>query len=147
MPNDVRRYSNQVADYVDKQAEKLASSIRATLSSSTWIPESARPKPRPSFNASASAASFPSSAYAQIQNWVSKHKVWTAVIVVAAGGVAYHMITRKSNRKKRRAKRAGNGARLEVGIFSPGKAAILMEYPGRCNCRLSVGTDHQINRT
>ncbi|RFU32743.1 hypothetical protein B7463_g3623, partial [Scytalidium lignicola] len=118
VPNDVRRYSNEVADYIDKQAERIADSLRQTLSSSRWIPESARPKSLPPPKPSMADTSLPSSMYAQIQNWASKHKVWTAVIVVAIGGVTYHMIRRKANCKKRRARRAGNGARLEVVVIA-----------------------------
>lgn len=53
-----------------------------------------------------------------------KNKVLTAVAVIAIGGVAYHVIKRKSNPKKRRAKKAGNGARLEVVVVagSPSEA-------------------------
>jgi uncharacterized protein (UPF0333 family) len=53
-----------------------------------------------------------------------KNKILTSVIVIAVGGVTYHVIKRKSNRKKRRAKKAGNGARLEVVVVagSPSEA-------------------------
>ena len=53
-----------------------------------------------------------------------KNKILTTVIVVAIGGVTYHVIKRKSNRKKRRARKAGNGARLEVVavVASPSEA-------------------------
>jgi NAD(P)-dependent dehydrogenase (short-subunit alcohol dehydrogenase family) len=37
---------------------------------------------------------------------------------VVIGGVAYHIIKRKTNRKKRRAKKASNGARLEVVVVA-----------------------------
>jgi len=38
--------------------------------------------------------------------------------VVALGSAAFYIVKRKSNRKKRRAKRAGNGARLEVVVIA-----------------------------
>ena len=38
--------------------------------------------------------------------------------MVVFGGVTYHLIRRRSSRKKRRAKRAGNGARLEVVVIA-----------------------------
>ncbi|KAH8813063.1 hypothetical protein F5884DRAFT_672795 [Xylogone sp. PMI_703] len=117
VPNDIWRYSNEVADYIDKQAQKAADTIREALSSSKWIPESARPKPPPP-KFQVSAVSLPGSIHLQIQNWVTKHKLWSAAIVVAFGGVAYSMISKKANRKKRRAKRAGNGARLEVVVIA-----------------------------
>ena len=43
---------------------------------------------------------------------------FTTVIAIAVGGVTYHVISRKSNRKKRRAKKAGNGARIEVVVIA-----------------------------
>jgi hypothetical protein len=108
-----------VADYVDKHLEKVANTLREALSSSQWIPESARPKPPPppprSFTESISSSA---SVYAQLHSWVMRNKILTTVIVIAIGGVTYHIIRRKSDRKKRRAKRAGNGARLEVVVIA-----------------------------
>jgi NAD(P)-dependent dehydrogenase (short-subunit alcohol dehydrogenase family) len=48
-----------------------------------------------------------------------KHKILATVIVIAAGGITYHIIKRSTrSRKKRRGKRAGNGARLEVVVVA-----------------------------
>jgi len=47
-----------------------------------------------------------------------KNKILTTIIVIAAGGITYHIIKTKSNRKKRRAKRAPNGARVEVVVVA-----------------------------
>lgn len=56
--------------------------------------------------------------YTQAQRWVSKNKILTAVVVVTIGGITYHVIKRSTTRKKRRAKRAGNGARLEIVVIA-----------------------------
>ncbi|KAH8793192.1 hypothetical protein BGZ57DRAFT_921639 [Hyaloscypha finlandica] len=117
VPNDIRRYSNDVADYVDKHLEKVANTLREALSSSKWIPENARPRPPPPPPRTATL-SCPASTYTQIHDWVLKNKILTTVIVIAAGGLTYHIIKRKSNRKKRRAKRAPNGARVEVVVVA-----------------------------
>ncbi|PBP22445.1 hypothetical protein BUE80_DR006689 [Diplocarpon rosae] len=117
--NEVRRCSDDVADYVDRHLEKVAFALREALSSSQWIPESARPRPPPQ---PAQTFRFPpspsSSIYAQVQSWVFKNKILTTVIVITLGGVTYHIIRQKSNRKKRKAKRGGNGARLEVVVLA-----------------------------
>jgi hypothetical protein len=101
---------------VDKHLEKVSNTLREALSSSPWLPESARPRPPPPPPRSFSAAPA-STAYAQIYNWVSKNKILTAVVVIAVGGATYHVIKRKS-KKKRRAKKAANGARLEVVVVA-----------------------------
>ncbi|KUJ24362.1 DUF1776-domain-containing protein [Mollisia scopiformis] len=117
VPNDVKRYSSDVADYVDKHLEKVSNTLRDALSSSKWIPESARPKPPPPpprrFEMSVSP-----SLLVKLQSWVLNHKILTTFIVLAIGGVTYKVIRRKVNRKKRRAKRASNGARLEVVVIA-----------------------------
>lgn len=38
--------------------------------------------------------------------------------MIAAGGVTYHVVKRNLPRKKRRAKKASNGARLEVVVIA-----------------------------
>jgi NAD(P)-dependent dehydrogenase (short-subunit alcohol dehydrogenase family) len=117
VPNDIRRYSNDVADYVDKHLEKVANTLREALSSSKWIPENARPRPPPPPPRTATLQCS-ATRYSQIHDWVLKNKILTAVIVTAAGGLIYHIIKKKSNRKKRRARRAPNGARVEVVVVA-----------------------------
>lgn len=106
-----------MADYVDSHLEKVSNVLREALSSSQWIPESARPRsvppPRPFLQPTP-----PSSTYTQIYNWILRNRVLATVIILAAGGITYHVVRRKSGRKKRRAKRAGNGARLEVVVVA-----------------------------
>ncbi|KAF4626972.1 hypothetical protein G7Y89_g11182 [Cudoniella acicularis] len=120
VPNDIRRYSNDVADYVDKHLEKVSNVLREALSSSQWIPEPVRPKPPPlPPRTFIQAVSAPTSTYTRIYSWVTNHKILTTVIVLVVGGVTYHIIKKKTNsRKKRRAKRAANGARFEVVIIA-----------------------------
>ncbi|KAG0652291.1 hypothetical protein D0Z07_0787 [Hyphodiscus hymeniophilus] len=118
VPNEIRRYSNDVADYVDKHLDQVSNLIREALSSSPWIPESARPRPPPPPPRPFIQSGTPSSAYSQVQDWILKNKILTTVIVIAIGGVTYHVIRRKSHRKKRRAKKASNGARSEVVVIA-----------------------------
>ncbi|KAL3425343.1 DUF1776-domain-containing protein [Phlyctema vagabunda] len=119
VPNDVRRYSNEVADYIDKHIEHAAGVLREALSSSEWIPESARPRVPPrSQPVLSSFQASPSSTYTTISRWVSNNKFWTAVIVVAVGGVTYQIVRKSRKQKKRRGKRAANGARMEVVVIA-----------------------------
>ncbi|KAI9843395.1 MAG: hypothetical protein M1837_006421 [Sclerophora amabilis] len=118
IPNDVRRYSAEVADTIDRQFDMIAKSIRETLSSTTWIPESARPilsrqtvtPPPPPVH---------STLYERAQDWAVRHKEILALIAVSATatGILVYRRRRKYN-KKRRARRASNGARKEVIVIA-----------------------------
>ncbi|KAM3067532.1 hypothetical protein ACMFMG_000149 [Clarireedia jacksonii] len=120
VPNDIKRYSNDVADYVEKHIDKVAASIRVSLASASWIPPSARPAPPPR-----PMIHTPQSVYTRVEQWVLKNKLLTGAIVVLLGGTTYYIVKKKSNyRKKRRAKRAVSGARTEVVVIagSPSEA-------------------------
>lgn len=149
VPNDVRRYSNEIADYVNHQVDKAAGTLREALSSSQWIPESARPRPPPAPKPMAASSILPgSSTYAQIHSWVSRHKIWTAVIVIALGGITHHVVRRNTKQRKRRAKRAGNGARLEVLDLGCEDGTVRTNICiGRRYCWVAIGTTHSINFT
>lgn len=55
----------------------------------------------------------------QIQDWVSRHKILTGVIVVVCGTVVFKGYKKtKSLRKTRRAKKARNGGRTEVIVIA-----------------------------
>jgi hypothetical protein len=55
----------------------------------------------------------------KIQDWVSKHKLLTGVIVFICGTVAYRSYkSSRLCRKTRRAKRARNGGRIEVVVIA-----------------------------
>ncbi|KAH8596703.1 hypothetical protein B0O99DRAFT_619720 [Bisporella sp. PMI_857] len=118
VPNDIRKYSNEVADYVDKHLEKASNTLREVLSTSPWIPESARPRPPPRPRTFVESAT-PTSTFMRLHGWVMNHKFLTTIIVVSIGGITYYVVKRKSsNRKKRRAKKASNGARQEVVVVA-----------------------------
>jgi Fungal family of unknown function (DUF1776) len=122
VPNDVKRFSGDVADYVDQRFEWLAEVLRETVLSSPWIPESARPKLYPI--PSAPVKVQPTSLYERVQTWVLKNRILCGTFILGIGVasfIAYHR--RKAYGRKRRAKRASNGARLEVVVIagSPGE--------------------------
>ncbi|KAK6949557.1 hypothetical protein Daesc_009640 [Daldinia eschscholtzii] len=116
IPNQIRRYSVEVADYVDKAVDKVADDIRDTLSSAQWVPDYVRPKPpaRPP-----PVEIVPMTTLESIQNWISRHKILCGVVVVTAGYITYRTVRyTKQLRKPRRAKRARNGGRLEVVVIA-----------------------------
>ncbi len=115
MPNHVRQYSDEVADFLDKTVEKAAENVRHTLASAAWVPDYARPKsPAPP-----PVQIIPESTWERMQAWVAGHKVVSGVFVCAVGYVTYRVVRHsKLLRKPRRAKRARNGSRLEVVVIA-----------------------------
>jgi Fungal family of unknown function (DUF1776) len=117
VPNDVKRFSGDVAEYIDRQIEQVAAALRETLSSSPWIPESARPKRPPKLPVSPKVV--PVGLYPRVQDWVEKHKLLTGGVIIGIGATVYFAYRkRKAYTRKRRAKRASNGARLEVVVLA-----------------------------
>ena len=112
IPNDVKRYSIEVADSIDRHFEAVSNILRESLASSPWIPDSARP----SMPVKAISTPAPSlSTFDRAQDWLVKHKTFSIAVVVSAGLVSYLIYRRRRNwSKKRRARRASNGARREV---------------------------------
>lgn len=116
IPNEVRRYSTEVADVIEQHVDKIADQLRDTLSSQDWIPAAIRPRPKPT---PAAVLAGPFSLYDRASNWVSRHKVLTGLIVLSTGVVVYRGYRNsRYYRKARRAKRARNGARLEVVVIA-----------------------------
>lgn len=118
VPNDIKRYSGDVADAVDKHLQKVSNVLRDALSSSDWLPASARPKPPPAPSPKFAPSPASSSTLSEVYSWVSKNKILTGLIVVVAGGSIYYVVKKKSSRRKRRARRAANGARLDVVVIA-----------------------------
>ncbi|KAF3483981.1 uncharacterized protein GIQ15_03305 [Arthroderma uncinatum] len=117
VPNEVTKYSSQLADSIDSHVERAASYIQETLSQQTWIPSSIRPPPNPNFFPDVFLP--PKSTFERCQDWVSAHRVLavSALAFVGTGGVMLYG-QRKFHVKKRRARRAGTGARKEIVVIS-----------------------------
>ncbi|KAL5345676.1 hypothetical protein ACLOAV_009430 [Pseudogymnoascus australis] len=119
VPRHVQRYSNDIANYVEDHVDRVARTLRDTLASADWIPESARPRPVARAPEPSPVTALPGGVYARVQEWVLKNKVFTTAIVAGFGASVYMVQRRKANyNKKRRAKRGTNGARLEVVVIS-----------------------------
>ncbi|KAI0975095.1 DUF1776-domain-containing protein [Xylaria arbuscula] len=115
VPNHVRQYSDEVADFVDKAVDKAAENVRHTLASASWVPEYARPKsPSPP-----PVQIVPMSTWERMSSWVGRHKLLSIVFVCGVGYVTYRAVRHgKLLRKSRRARRAKNGGRLEVVVIA-----------------------------
>ncbi|PYH49983.1 DUF1776 domain-containing protein [Aspergillus saccharolyticus JOP 1030-1] len=114
IPHDVRRYSHQVADSIDRQVDHAANVIRDTLSDQTWLPSTVRPSPRyrPSPAVSQSLVD-------RAHGWVLHNRAWSAAILAFVGTTCVlYLSNKKLNRKRRRARRAGNGARKEIVVVA-----------------------------
>lgn len=57
--------------------------------------------------------------YERVQDWISRHKILTGVVIITCGTVIFKGYqTSRSMRKTRRAKRARNGGRTEVVVIA-----------------------------
>ncbi|KAF7561820.1 hypothetical protein G7046_g2300 [Stylonectria norvegica] len=115
IPVHLRRVTDDVADFIDVNVDRAAEVLRETLASQRWIPESVRPKPPAPPPVSLMALSR----LEQVQDWVTKHKIVTGVVVVVCGTVMYKGYrASRFCKKTRRAKRARNGGRTEVVVIA-----------------------------
>ncbi|WEW58797.1 hypothetical protein PRK78_004265 [Emydomyces testavorans] len=117
IPNDVKRYSTQVAQSIDRHVDRAATNVRDALSRQSWLPAYLRPPPRPS--PSLLHQEPPTSMVSRIHDWVLEHRAWTAAILafVGTGGLLIYG-NRRLRAKKRKARRAGNGARKEIVVIA-----------------------------
>ncbi|KAI0809975.1 hypothetical protein GGR55DRAFT_147543 [Xylaria sp. FL0064] len=115
VPIHVRQYTDEIADFLDKTVEKAADKVQHTLASASWVPEIARPKsPSPP-----PVPILPVSTWGRMQNWVVRHKIVSGVFVCVVGYLTYRAVHHgRLLRKSRRARRARNGARLEVVVIA-----------------------------
>lgn len=99
--------------------ESVALKLRETLSSSSWIPESARPTPPVTQRTSSAANLLPATYYEKVHSWFVDNKILAGSLILSIGATTYYVYRkRKAYGRKRRAKRASNGARLEVVVIA-----------------------------
>lgn len=113
IPNDVKRYSLELADAIDRQFDSISNTIRESLQSATWIPQSVKPPPPPPRRI------VPQGYLARAQDWVMNNQALTAAMIafIGTGGFLIYR-KRKHYGRRRRAKRASNGARKEVVVIA-----------------------------
>lgn len=106
-----------MAEVIETSVDKAADQARDFLSAQDWVPVAIRPRGRPR-PAAPTPVSY-KSLYESVQDWVSRHKILTGVIVITTGIIVYRGYRKSSYcRKTRRARRARNGARLEVVVIA-----------------------------
>ena len=106
--SDIRKFTGNVFDSTDRHFAWVASYIKRSVPE-RWLPEQARPPPPPSYRLTDGTY------IEQLQDWMSRNRALSAAIVafITTGGLLLWRESVKNNRK-RRARRASNGARKEV---------------------------------
>lgn len=111
IPHDVRKYSTEVADSLDRQVDHVATLVRDNLSHQTWLPSSVRPLPRTLPDSRAGSESFVD----RIQAWALRNGAWSAAVVAFATTTgALYFGSKTLHGKRRKARRAISGARKEI---------------------------------
>lgn len=116
MPTHFKILSGDITEYIEAHLDRVAAHLREKLSTSQWIPESARPKMPPKPVIQPQPGLFPF--FNQVHDWVLKNKLLTGTFVVGLGVSIFMYRRRRAYGKKRRAKRASNGARTEVVVIA-----------------------------
>lgn len=113
-----------MADFIERQLDSAADQLKDTqvveqlrnlLASQEWIPDGMRPHG----TSATTALAAPTSLYERAESWVSRHKILTGLVVLTTGVIVYRGYRKSAYlRKTRRARRARNGARLEVVVVA-----------------------------
>lgn len=116
--SDVKRFSGNVTDFIERQVDTAASALRNAINSQAWIPDQVRPKVPA--NAPVPTTAVALSLHQHVSDWVLRNKLLTGTFVLGITATSIHLLNRKrkSYSRKRRAKRASNGARLEVVVIA-----------------------------
>ncbi|CEL06184.1 hypothetical protein ASPCAL07291 [Aspergillus calidoustus] len=114
IPHDIRRYSLDVADTIDRHIDAAALAVRETLAHQSWLPSSVRPR--------SNIRSFtpPSqSLYDRVHSWTARNRAWTAAILAFVGTSSIlYLGSKKLRAKRRKARRAANGGRKEIIVVA-----------------------------
>lgn len=100
-----------------KISYSLAGNIRESLSTSAWLPSSARPTPPPP----PPPTRVPTAGFSsRLFNWAWENRLAVGLVTATSLGLGSYIVTqrRAARSKKRRAKRASNGARQEVLVLA-----------------------------
>ncbi|KAK2733930.1 hypothetical protein FQN57_001913 [Myotisia sp. PD_48] len=116
VPNDVKKYSAQITNSIEHHVDSLASSLRDTLSQQSWVPKTVKPLRRPP---APELPQPPQSLISSVQDWISRHRALTAAFIafIGTGGVLLYGNS-QFRAKKRKARRAANGARKEIVVIA-----------------------------
>lgn len=106
------------SENIEAHFESVARSLQETFRQTPWLPEALKPQaPPPSRTMPILKA--PLSYYGLSKEWISEHRAVSAAVVAFVGtGVFIIWRRRRSDKAKRRAKRAKNGARTELVLLA-----------------------------
>ncbi|CRG86462.1 hypothetical protein PISL3812_03468 [Talaromyces islandicus] len=114
IPHDVKRYSADVADTIDRHVDYAATAVKDTLA--VYLPSIIKPGTR---HVGLSLPPKPRSVPERVYDWVLRNRAWTAALVAFFGtGSVLLLGSRAFDQRKRRARRAGNGARKEIVVIA-----------------------------
>ena len=122
-------------DGIEQHFESVSRSLKDTFRDSPWLPDSMKPLPPPP---SIRAVRKPPVGYLEASRyWISEHRAVVAAVIAFVGTGAFIIWRRRrSDRAKRRAKRARNGSRTEVIVLagsphSPLTRSLSLEFERR----------------
>ena len=106
------------SENIEAHFESVARSLQDTFRQTPWLPDSIKPRaPAPLHSAPTIRA--PVGYYELSKEWISEHRAVSAAVIAFIGtGVFIVWRQRRSDRTKRRAKRAKNGARTELVVLA-----------------------------
>ena len=108
---------NALTESIEAHFESVARSLQDTFRDTPWLPDSMKPIPKPP-SRMPKALRPPAGYFEASHHWISEHRAVTAAVVAFIGTGAFIVWRRRrSDRAKRRAKRANNGARTEVVVL------------------------------
>lgn len=110
IPNDVKRYSAEVTETIDRHVDHAATVLRDALSRN--FPSVVRGSSRDLHILNTPP---PRSVPARVYDWALRNRAWTGALIAffGTGGLLLFGSSVLDN-KKRKARRAGNGARKEI---------------------------------
>ena len=109
---------NSLTESIEAHFESVARSLQDTFRATSWIPDSMKPTVQP-LSRPAKVIHPPVGYFEACRLWISEHRAVTAAAVAFVGTGAFLVWRRKRfDRAKRRAKRAKNGARIEVVVLA-----------------------------
>lgn len=102
---------------IERHFESVSRSLKDSWRESPWLPDYVKPLPPPP--TALRAPSIPPGYYEASRDWVLEHRAVTAAVITFVGtGVFVVWRRRRSDRAKRRAKKAKNGSRTEVIVLA-----------------------------
>lgn len=109
---------NALTESIEAHFDSVARSLQDTFRETPWLPDSMKPTPKAPSRIP--KAIYPPVGYLEAsRHWISEHRAITAAVVAFVGTGAFIVWRRRrSDRAKRRAKRAKNGARTEVVVLA-----------------------------